>query len=141
MTQLTKRSGARSPTDVALDRHLSPVNKTAARVIARAAPWAPVKKIQTQDSQLPIPFGPVDPKSEVHAGLKRGFLTVLGRAEGAATVKGAPYVCKCSCGYYTVRRARALKNPANDKDACALCLHKQFLARRREYLTFGKNLT
>lgn len=140
MTRPTNERSPQSGTAAALVRHLTPVNKVAARVTAPARPWVPTKRVLTQDSVLPIPYSVIPAESPIRAGLKRGYLTVLGRADGLATQKGAPYVCRCLCGHYTVRRAKALRNTANDKDACAICLHKQFLARRREFLTFGRNL-
>ena len=131
----------RSPTDIALDRHLSPVNKTSARVVARGEHWTPNKLIDPRESQNPLPFGPIAANSDVRAGMKFGFLRVMGRAsaEHSSKTKGAPYVCRCLCGMYVIRRARAVLNPANDKDACGRCLQKQFLALRNEYRTYGRN--
>jgi len=131
----------RSPTDIALDRHLSPVNKTAARVVSRGEHWTPINKIDPRESQNPLAFSPIDEISDVKAGMKFGFLTVLGRAsrKHSSKKKGAAYVCRCLCGMYVIRRARAVLNPANDKDACGRCLQKQFLARRNEYRLYGRN--
>ena len=131
----------RSPTDIALDRHLSPVNRTSARVVGRGVHWTPDKQIDPRESQNPLPYGPIALSSNVRAGMKFGFFTVLGRAgdEHRSKTKGAPYVCRCLCGMYAIRRARAVLNPANDKDACGRCLQKQFLTRRNEFRTYGRN--
>lgn len=129
----------RSSTDVALDRHLSPVNKTAARVVSNGEHWNPMKKIQTRDSKLPIPFTSIKPMAPIQAGFRCGALVVLGRANGASTSNGSPYVCRCLCGYYTIRRSKAIRNEANDMDACEICRHKQYLARKSKRLAFGHN--
>lgn len=57
-------------------------------------------------------------------GVKCGQLTVVGLSlhsgksgHGRATA----WVCRCSCGYYVLRKTRAVRNPKNSKDACAPC--------------------
>ena len=132
----------RSPTDIAFDRHLSPVNRSAARVIARGEHWDPKKKIETADSPNPLLYAAPDAASHVTAGHCFGSLVVLGRATDPLLKKGkggSAYVCRCTCGYYTIRRAKAVLNPANDKDACDRCRQKQYLNRKDEYIQHGRN--
>lgn len=130
-----------SPTDAVLDGLRSPVDRVAARVIKNGVAWITSKHIQTNDSKNPILYDPVSPFSEVQEGKKIGSLVVLGRARGAkSSKKGASYVCRCLCGYYVTRRSKAIRNPLNDKDCCELCRQKAFLANKRHYKVFGRDL-
>lgn|SRR6185503_11071400 len=130
-----------SPTDTVLDGIRSPVDRVAARVVRPGIFWITSKHIQTDDSKNPIPYDPVSPFSPIKAGMKQGALTVLGKVIGSKSgAKGCSYVCRCLCGYYVTRRSKALVNPLNAKDCCELCRQKAFLANKRHYRVFGRDL-
>ena len=44
------------------------------------------------------------------------------------------WLVQCQCGVYELRRAKAIKNPLNAKDACASC------KQEAKYLTQGREL-
>lgn len=130
-----------SPTDIVLDGVRSPVDRVAARVLNKGVSWDSIKRIERNDSKNPIPYEPVSKLSDVKEGMRFGSLTVLGRVSGStSTSKGALYTCKCLCGYYVTRRRKAILNAANGKDCCEICRQKAFLANKRHYKVFGRDL-
>lgn len=104
---------------------LNPVDKKAF-VVTRPGPqvW-PNKKNEWRGVSIPkLRAVPSDMPNLI--GATFGFLTVVGlsqhsgkRGEGRA----AAWVCRCRCGYYILRRTRAVKNPNNVNDACEPCLN------------------
>lgn len=52
-----------------------------------------------------------------------GKLTVIG-----LSVRPGRWVCRCSCGYYTHRTTKALKNPHNTQTACDRCMWTKKIA-------------
>jgi len=54
-------------------------------------------------------------------GLRAGSMVVLGIAEGTNPKKGAVWVCRCDCGYYEGRKAKALTGPFAHEIACITC--------------------
>lgn len=118
-----------------------PVNKTAATVISTGTHFIPQKKIQTNDSDLPLAIRPLT-KSELW---HKDFRDLTGRRVGRFTVLGASldfpkhWVVRCACGRYSTRRSRAIKNPENTQDRCEHCRHLAALQCREVYRRTGKH--
>ncbi len=68
-------------------------------------------------------------------GMTRGKLTVIGLA---AMNKGL-WVCRCVCGYYTLRNAKAIKNECNQQDMCDRCRHVVYLRRSSHFRQTGQD--
>lgn len=119
-----------------------PVDRVAARVVAPGKAYVPDKKIVNHDSELPIevrPFNNVEVKAQ-------GFIDLRGRVVGRFTVLGIAkeyigrWVVRCSCGRYSTRTAKAIKNPNNHVDRCEHCRHLAFLQREEHYRRTGKDI-
>jgi hypothetical protein len=116
-----------------------PINKTAAMVTSKGYEYKPCKKIETQDTHLPIPIRM--PSQEILSlptfksltGYKFGRFTVLGIAEEI----GRGWVVRCQCGTYTTRRSKAILNPNNRQDRCEQCRHLAFLKREDKWRRTG----
>ena len=73
-------------------------------------------------------------------GRRFGRLEVIGAAVKAPGSK-APglWVCRCVCGNFVQRRARAVRNPTNSSDGCERCRQMDFLQRQAEFEALGYN--
>jgi hypothetical protein len=111
------------------------VNTTAARVLAKGTHFVGDKKILTADSELPIKTRALPHNMEDLRGVNFGRMTVIGVA---ADAKGR-WVVKCSCGVYTLRSTKAVKNPANEIDCCEQCRHLRHLKEKDKFLRTHKN--
>ena len=103
----------------------TPVNKCAALVTGKGYQYIPDKKIQTSDSDTPIPTRDAtdtEKKNPVFQDLT-----------------GCLWVVRCQCGTYSKRRKKAILNPENVQDRCEQCRHLAFLRRTDVYLRTGKN--
>lgn len=65
-----------------------------------------------------------------------GRLTVI----GYAAEHSGKWVVRCVCGLYELRSAKAVKNPANDRDACADCRTLDQAKRHEHWRRTGKDL-
>jgi len=123
--------------DDIINRH--PVNKQSAIVTSQGECYTPNKKIQTSDSDTPLKTAPLPQKPGRNfldlTGVRRGRLTVI----GLSADQNNRWVARCDCGTYTLRTARAIKNPANTQDRCEHCRHLAFLKREEFYRRTGKN--
>lgn len=61
-------------------------------------------------------------------GTKKGRLMVMGILKNNET-QSQKWLCRCACGKFVVRKAKAIKNPNNDQDACVECQHMQQVRR------------
>jgi hypothetical protein len=130
-----------------LDMKRTPVDRTAAQVLARGEVWEPNKIVLTGDSDLPLPLLPVhrlDAQQKEHffklKGLKFGLLTVIGiAAEQGAKGNGLRFVVRCDCGKYTYRRSRSVRNTNNNIDRCEHCRHLLFLKKMEHFRRTGKD--
>jgi hypothetical protein len=119
----------------------APVNKLAALSVSKGEHFIPQKKIQTNDSINPIALRELT-SCEQKA---QGFINLTGRTFGRFVVLGAAkefnkqWVVKCSCGMYTTRSSKAIKNPNNVQDRCEHCKYLAFLKRDYHYQITGKN--
>ena len=133
-----------SPKD-RIERVLSsvPANATASRVMSGGVHYDPeVKEANhTWHSYAPPPLKAINREpiqsreiARQLIGRKFGSLTVIDLADidkGGGTAKWA---VRCVCGYYEVRNARAIRNPANRDDACQRCVHERKAKYRYETL-------
>jgi len=118
-----------------------PVNRVAVWVSLRGENFVPNKVVLTNDSWTPIPTRKAK-KVELNTD---GFVDLTGRRFGRFTVIGiakdikARWVVRCSCGIYSTRSAKAIKNKNNDIDSCEHCRHLAFLKREEAYRRTGKD--
>ncbi|GLQ96451.1 hypothetical protein [Dyella mobilis] len=117
-----------------LDSHRIPVNRVAARVIKHGVHWDTAKNIQAADQENPIEVRQYIPfKDRNLVGVKFGRLTVIG-----LSFTPKRWVVRCVCGIYTLRTAKAIRNPTNADDRCEKCRQLAFLKRRDIYQRTGK---
>ena len=113
----------------------APVDRVAARVVyGKGTHFNPDKTVQTGDSALPIDVRPLtsldrrNPNFTDLTGFSFGRFRVLGLADETH----GRWVVRCSCGRYSLRTAKAIKNQANANDACEHCRHLMYLQRSYE---------
>lgn len=116
------------------------INKTAALVVGTGIHYDPKKKVQTNDSDLPIATRPLT-KAEIGqacfvdlTGARAGRFTVIGVARDFS----ARWVVRCDCGTYSTRKAKAIKNAENTQDRCEHCRHLAFLKRNEQWRRSGR---
>jgi len=117
------------------------VNKTAALVVGSGFHYEPNKKIQNNDSDMPLPIVKMTKEIKSQSsfvdftGLRFGRFVVLGIARDYKS----SWVVRCACGKYTTRRAKAIENPSNDHDRCEHCRHLAHLKRTDHWKQTGKD--
>jgi hypothetical protein len=90
------------------------------------------KRITTFHSHMPLPIeetpSPLD-------GLVFAKFTVIGKllSEYSHPNRGASYVVRCQCGSYEIRKAKAIRNPANVNDCCAECRTVRYLRHKLKW--------
>lgn len=101
----------------------APINKQTAIVVSEGYSFESKKIIQAADSHLPIPTIKLSNGMKDLTGIKFGKFVVIGFA------KKDPdrWVVKCFCGVYTIRKARAITNPNNTVDQCAMCQQLEYI--------------
>lgn len=111
----------------------TPLNSTAASVVSKGYQYTPARKIEGKHSDFPLKIRPIPRGSVDLCGKKFGRFTVIGlhddvedRGNGK---KYGSWVVRCSCGRYENRRSKAIHNPANSDDCCAICRHTMRLQR------------
>lgn len=116
-----------------------PINKTAALVIGKGEQYKSPKKINAKHSYAPIKTRPIT-LNELNA---EGFIDLTSHKVGRLTVVGLSaekpgrWVCRCSCGMYTERKSKAIKNKNNYVDMCEECRHLVWLKRAEHYRRTG----
>lgn len=109
----------------------TPVNKTAALVMSKGTHYLYENKGVNVENENYIEFSEPDhqklscPEFYDFTGFKKGRLLVLGLYN-----KPKRWVCKCSCGTYTVRTVSALRNERNDDDCCTVCRNTKYLQNK-----------
>lgn len=101
-----------------------PVNGIAARVVSEGVNFEYRLKDGAVNSPLPLPVRPLTEFELMHpgaqdlSGIRSGRLVVVGFSSEA---KGR-WVCRCCCGVYVLRTAKAIKSLArtNGCDQCRL---------------------
>lgn len=107
-----------------------PIDKTAALVTGKGYQYTPDKKVLTADQSFPIPTRSVAKNMPDLTGLRCGRLVVIGLARDTAK----RWVVRCDCSTFTLRTAKAIRNPANGGDKCEHCRHLDHLKERAEFL-------
>jgi hypothetical protein len=115
---------------------LVPVDKQTALSTAKGFAYEPNKKITTREWEAPPELKFPRPRELNLTGVKYGRLTVIGLDANKVMGKHtAPsWVCRCTCGRYTSRSAKAIRNPNNQEDRCGQCLHVAYLQRQAKRL-------
>ena len=118
----------------------APVNRTAAAVVGKGINFVPSIHAPRNDSPAPIPTrAPTAGERKASgfvnlAGVRFGRMTVIGMARDS---KG--WVVRCSCGTYTTRLSKSIKNPNNVQDRCNECRHLAFLKREEHWRRTGRD--
>lgn len=111
-----------------------PVDKTAALVTGRGFDYVADCRPNAGDSRNPLATKKDIPKNmPMLVGHKYGRMTVI----GVAADRKASWVVRCSCGTYTYRKTRAIRNQANDFDRCGECRHLAFIKKHNLFLATG----
>ena len=101
----------------------TPINRTAAIVTGKGFSHDWIQKGDHVTWDAPQPTRPPQSKSQDYRGLSFGRMTVIG------LLRDMPkrWLCRCSCGRYEPRTAKAIRNKKNDCDACNDCktLHER----------------
>lgn len=123
--------------------HESPVNSTAARVMARGTEYVSgVSNGAATYQEMPIATRPIGraAKQNPHfvdcTGVKFGRFTVI----GLAAEHPQRWVVKCACGFYSLRSTKAVRNPKNTTDCCKECQHLLYLKRTEIFRRTGRNV-
>ena len=106
---------------------MRPINATAARVISNGTHFNCNKVIQEFESDTPHPLKNLPSKTENLTGKRVGRFTVLGMSRDLKK----RWVVRCDCGTYSMRRRKAILNPANNMDRCGECL--EIIQIKRSY--------
>lgn len=72
----------------------------------------------------------VSPFQENLIGYGFGRFRVVGKY-GRRKKTGSIWLVKCDCGDYEVRTTKAIKNPKNTEDKCAICRDIVYLNKHR----------
>ena len=98
----------------------TPVDTLTRRVVGGSERYEPAVTLTQADSDAPLPTMPF-PRSggENLRGRRFGRMTVV----GYSAEKRGRWVVRCSCGVFTLRTAKAIRNAANSADACQRCRH------------------
>ncbi|TDX21611.1 hypothetical protein DFO67_13521 [Modicisalibacter xianhensis] len=109
----------------------APVDGTAGRVIGKGVnhEW----KVDGRYSwDTPQPTIPPKSKAADYRGIRFGRMTVIGLLRDLSD----RWLCRCSCGRYEARKAKAIRNKRNNKDSCLQCrtlLERQRWEKRRAF--------
>lgn len=114
--------------------HETPINGTAARVMAPGESHVFRLSEGAADSSTPLPVRP----ASHHELAQTSFMDLKGKAFGRLTVAGlsadvkARWVCRCVCGQYVMRTAKTVRG-ASEEACCDQC---RLLAcsKQREYV-------
>ena len=120
--------------------HSKPINKTAALVVSKGYAYSSTKKISGTECSIAFPIENTENHKRSNyvddlAGKRFGRLT----AKGICVRTRGMWSCRCDCGMYVLRKAKAVKNPNNKLDCCSECRHLLHLKREAHYRECGKN--
>ena len=111
-----------------------PADKTASLVTSKGVGYVSPKIVLSDESEVPYQLKRVPLNTIDLTGVRCGRLVVCGIASG---FKGR-WSCRCDCGVYVLRSARACTNQAN-ADRCEQCRHVAYLRRKEEWMRLGYN--
>lgn len=112
----------------------APLNATAAKVTGKGVAFEPSVTYTEHSWDVPPTLARITAAHRANSsftdltGHRVGRLLVLGLAVGGAReARGGLWVCKCSCGRYVGRRAKALKTVTPEASMCNACAYTQRL--------------
>lgn len=114
--------------------HDRPVDRTAARVVSRGESHeyrvceGAVNSDLPLETRVPTPAELRTSTFRNLSGATLGRLTVI----GISATTNARWVCRCLCGSYVMRTAKAIKTAA--PDSCCHQCHLLVLAKRHEFI-------
>lgn len=100
-------------------------------LVAAGGPRSP------NDSLDPLPTRRVQegtPLEDDLTGRRVGRLTVV----GPSSKRPARWVVRCDCGVFSIRKARAIRNPENTSDCCGTCGYLAALRRNHCFALTGR---
>lgn len=105
-----------------------PVNKLAAMQAARGEEWEPKVELNPhgrrwREPPATMPVRDIPAELRCLIGKKVGRMTVIGCLGRLNPKKKPVWLCRCVCGDYTTRGARAIKFATNPNDMCEHCWH------------------
>jgi hypothetical protein len=107
------------------------------------------KRFNKCESKAPLPIraiGALDAHQDIakFIGQRFGNLKCLGMGFNVKRAgkknSCAMWVCRCDCGVYVQRTLAAIRNPANDEDACEQCRHLKTLKRSDLFRRTGRDV-
>lgn len=122
-------------------RYRYAVDGKAARVVKPGFDYSPEKHITCADQAVPFKVRKIAKDMQANpsfvdlTGVRFGRFVVYGLAANHQ----ARWACRCDCGRYALRSAKAIKNPSNDLDRCDHCRHLAFLKREEEWRQTGRD--
>lgn len=114
----------------------TPVDKQTALSTSKGFVYEPDKTVTVREWDAPPKLKFPREKALDLTGVRFGRLTAIGMDATKTMTKHTypTWVCRCDCGRYTSRRAKSIKNPNNNEDRCAQCLHVKHLQRRGRWI-------
>ena len=108
---------------MAMRRVNEPIDRVARRVLVGGYSYQPAKEFTGTLSHAPLPCKPLDrPSDRDFTGYVTGHLVVIGLSVDSRKGKSRLWVCRCVCGYYTVRRSSSLvKRGRRHTQRCSAC--------------------
>lgn len=123
----------------ALRAQSGPLDRVAARVVMKGEPDPRrnrnadmLHSVTPMAVRAPKRAERMNPSFSDLTGVKFGRFQVIGIADTTASSHGAMlWVCRCACGDYELRRAKAIRNPQNIDDCCVMCRQVNYMRNRR----------
>lgn len=120
------------------------INKNTAMAISGGTNYEPeyrrnvtneIFKVRPLIPNIPENALEIKEQSKLYIGQRRSRLVVV-----AWWASGGKWLCRCDCGYYTVRKISFLKNK-DFFDACPECMHVVKQKLRNHWLKTGEMLS
>lgn len=116
-----------------LKRNFTPVNKTAAKVIKESSIDDQFHTKKADGASKDFYWETPRP----HVNLTRNETNLTGTKFGRFTVVGKlvnkKWQVRCSCGNYSARKSKSIKNPNNNNDCCEVCRELLYLRRNEAH--------
>lgn len=114
-----------------------PIDTLAARVVSKGVEFQPKYKPSQQRLEAPLPLAPLPQTPEFVdlTGQRHGGLLVVGYLGTNKRARTTKWLCKCQCGYYVIRKRRALKG--HQTEVCEDCDYRLHLQRKRYFEQTG----
>lgn len=116
--------------------HERPIDSTAGRVVAAGEHFEFKATSVIYDSPYPMPtWFPTQPTFKNLGGMKFGRLTVI----GYSSEHSGKWVCRCSCGMYCLRRAKALTSTVHPVLPCHQCYRLAVKRKSERFRLTGRD--